>query len=65
MKISCGRNWLMFGLRSGKDILTIVALYILLKITNGNQAALNYAIIDVVISIVFLLVMFLFDRDHN
>lgn len=58
--ISRGKNWLMFGIRAGKDIITISALYIVLRMTAGEHAAMNYAIIDVAANVLFLSTLVLF-----
>lgn len=57
--ISRGKNWLTFAYRSGKDIVVILSLYLVLKATCGVNAAMNFAIIDVVVNIAytFLLAM--------
>lgn len=52
--ISRGRNWLMFSLRSGKDLLTIGGLFVILKYYAPHSPALSYAIVDVVANIFFL-----------
>lgn len=58
--ISRGKNWHMFGLRAGKDFITISALYMVLVYTGGKHAAMNYAIVDVAANIVFLSTLVLF-----
>ena len=52
--ISRGKNWLMFGLRAGKDVITLASVYFVLRHTNGEHGAVNYAIIDVVVNTFFL-----------
>lgn len=58
--ISRGKNWLMFGLRAGKDIITISALYMVLINTGGEHAAVNFAIVDVAANVLFLSTLVLF-----
>lgn len=58
--ISRGKNWRMFGLRAGKDIITISALYMVLVNTGGEHAAMNYAIVDIAANILFLSALVLF-----
>lgn len=52
--ISRGRNWLLFGIRAGMDIISLSAIYLVLKYTGGEKAAINYAIIDVSVNVLFL-----------
>ena len=58
--ISRGKNWLLFSLRAGRDIISLICIYFVLKITSGIDGALHYAIIIVVLDFLFLLVLVAF-----
>lgn len=55
--ISRGKNWMLFVLRGFRDIISLVCLYIVLKITSGVHGALNYATLVVAVDVVFLIVL--------
>ena len=55
--ISQGKNWLLFILRASRDIIILVLLFFVLQLTNGINAAMNFAIINVVVAIAFLLML--------
>lgn len=57
--ISRGKNWLMFAIRAGRDILMIVLLFFILRSIGNGSAALAFAIIVVGINVVYLLTLFL------
>lgn len=58
--ISRGKNWLMFAIRAGRDILMIVLLFFILRSIGNGSAALAFAIIVVGINVVYLFTLFLF-----
>ncbi len=60
-----GHNWLLFALRSSRDVLIIVALYYILIISHNKQAALYLSIINVIGYAVFLGILLLFSRHYN
>lgn len=48
------RIWILSFLRVSRDILSIVSLYLILIYTKGENAAYNYAVLSVVVAILFL-----------
>lgn len=58
--ISRGKNWLMFSIRAGRDLLMIVLLFFVLRSIGDGSAALYFSIIVVVINVAYLLVLSLF-----
>ena len=55
--ISREKNWLLFELRAGRDVICLLSLYFMLRLTSGIHAALHYAMLVVVLDILFLLVL--------
>ena len=55
--ISQGRNWLLFYIRVARDIFQVVGLYFIMTLTNGENAAANYAVFVLIINILFLMVV--------
>lgn len=53
--ISRGLNWQLFIFRAIRDICLLFATYIMLKMTSGVNAAVNFAILSVIGSILYLL----------
>lgn len=60
--IADGRNWSLFILRVCRDFVSIIALYVILQITHGHNAALNYSILIVGIDVLFLLLLVVLDK---
>ena len=56
--ISENRNWSLFSIRVIRDIIQVVSLYFLLRYTGGNNAALLYAILSLIISILFFIALY-------
>ena len=52
-----GKNWLMFVLRSIRDLLTIGLLAFILVWVTSEHAALNYAYIQVLISMLYAIIL--------
>lgn len=63
--ISKGLNWLLFTIRVSRDLLILFFLYITLNITNGYHAALNFAIINLIIATITLACYLLLFRLYN
>lgn len=55
--ISRGRNWLIFSLRTVRDICQIYVIYLLLRLYAGVNGALWYAIVIIISSMVFFVVL--------
>jgi O-antigen/teichoic acid export membrane protein len=65
--ISRGKNWLTFFYRSGKDVVVILSLYLVLRATNGVNGAMNYALLDVVVNIIYtalLAITYIIAKKH-
>ncbi len=58
--ISEGKNWALFIARATRDFLTIILLIIVLLKTDGLNSAYNYAVIDVCVAIIYLLLLSLY-----
>lgn len=63
--ISMGLNWLLFTIRVSRDLLILFCLYITLNITNGYHAALNFAIINLIIATITLGCYLLLFRKYS
>ena len=63
--ISRGLNWLLFTIRISRDLLILFCLYITLNITNGYHAALNFAIINLIIATITLGCYLLLFRKYS
>lgn len=48
------RNWILSILRVSRDVLSIVSLYFILILTNGENAASNYAVLNVIVTVLFM-----------
>lgn len=59
------RNWILSILRVSRDILSIVSLYFILILTNGEDAASNYAVLNVVVAVLFLVIVLLFSNKNK
>ncbi|WP_287621585.1 oligosaccharide flippase family protein [Parabacteroides sp.] len=59
------RNWILSILRVSRDILSIVSLYFILILTNGEDAASNYAVLNVIVSVLFLVIVLLFSNKNK
>lgn len=55
--ISQGLNWQLFYFRALRDSIVICATFFMLKLTNGNNAAINYSILTVIYSIFYFLLL--------
>ena len=53
------RNWTLSILRVSRDVLSIITLYLILILTNGENAASNYAMLNVIVGVLFLGGMFI------
>ena len=53
--ISQGLNWQMFFFRAIRDCLVLISIYIMLRLTAGVNAAVNYSILMVICSVIYLL----------
>lgn len=52
--LSINKGWVLCITKTARDVITIIALYVTLTNTNGINAAINYAIINVLSAILFL-----------
>lgn len=57
--MSQGHTWLLFSMRCVRDIALVSLVFVILRFTNGVNGALNYAWITVVVSAIFLLLMYI------
>lgn len=60
-----GHNWLLLALRTSRDIIIIVSLFIVLRLTGTQQTALYLSVIYVMAFAIFLVVMYYFSRYYN
>lgn len=61
--ISEGKNWTLFIIRVIRDTIQVVALYLILINTGGANAALYYAVLSLMISILFIFSLYLAYRS--
>ena len=56
------KNWTLFALRVSRDAITIVSLYFILLDSKGENAAYSYALLNVIVSILFLGGLFIISK---
>ena len=66
--MSQGRKWTAFVIRSSYNVVQLIIVYVVLIMTNGDNAALNMAYISLFISFIALfmyVVVFYYNRQHS
>lgn len=55
--LSIGKSWILCIVKCFRDIITVLALFVILRNTDGINAAQNYAILNVAVAAMFLSVL--------
>lgn len=56
--LALGKTWLLFSIRLVRDIILVVSVFVLLKCADGNNGAIMYSWAVVLVSICYLLSLF-------
>lgn len=56
--LALGKTWLLFSIRFLRDLILVTSVFVLLKLSDGNNGAIMYSWAVVVMSMVFLLALF-------
>ena len=57
--LALGKTWLLFSIRFVRDLVLVISVFILLNYTDGNNGAIMYSWAVVIMSIIFLLALFI------
>lgn len=57
--LALGKTWLLFSIRFVRDFVLVVSVFVLLNYTDGKNGAIMYSWAVVIMSIIFLLALFI------